>query len=125
MKTLRVVGLSALVAALVACGRARAQEHKHDEAGGTVTVTGEVLDMACYLDHGAQGEKHAKCALTCIELGLPVGIKGSDGKTYLVIGEHKPLNKELAAYAAKTITVKGKLVERDGFRMIANAEIMK
>ena len=90
-----------------------------------VSVTGEVLDMACYLDHGAHGEKHAECAKTCIESGLPVGIKDKDGKVYLIIGEHKPLNKELAAYAAKTITVKGKLVSRDGISMIANAEIVK
>ena len=91
----------------------------------TVSVTGEVLDMACYLDHGARGEKHAECAKTCIESGLPVGIKTSEGKVYLLIGEHKPLNKELAAYAAKTITVKGKLVTRDGISMLANAEVVK
>ena len=90
-----------------------------------VTVTGEVLDMACYLDHGAHGEKHAECAKTCIASGLPVGLNTSDGKVYLIIGEHKPLNKELAAYAAKTITLKGKLVSRDGISMIANAEIVK
>ena len=96
-----------------------------EKAGSDVTVTGEVLDMACYIDHGAHGEKHAWFAKTCIESGLPVGIKSADGKTYLLIGEHKPMNKELAEYAAKTITVKGKLVERDGFRMIANAEIVK
>gem|GEM_PF-6621982 len=41
--------------------------------------TGEVVDMACYLDHGATGEKHAECARECIESGLPVGIKGTDG----------------------------------------------
>jgi hypothetical protein len=93
-----------------------------DEA---VTVTGEVLDMACYLDHGAHGEKHAQCAATCISSGLPVGIKTADGKVYLLIGEHKPLNSELAQYAAKTITVKGKLVSRDGISMIENAEIQK
>jgi hypothetical protein len=101
-----------------------AEEHQH-QAGTEVTVKGEVLDMACYLDHGAHGEKHAQCAATCIESGLPVGIKGEDGKTYLLIGEHKPLNKELAKYAAKTITVKGKLVSRDGISMIENAEIVK
>jgi type 1 fimbria pilin len=93
-----------------------------DEA---VTVKGEVLDMACYLDHGAHGEKHAACAAKCIESGLPVGIKGEDGKTYLLIGEHKPLNSELAQYAGKTITVKGKVVNRDGINMIENAEIQK
>ena len=90
-----------------------------------VTVTGEVLDMACYLDHGAHGEKHAECAKTCIESGLPVGIKTADGKVYLVIGEHKPLNKELAPLAAKTVTLKGKLVTRDGISMLENAEIVK
>ena len=49
----------------------------------------------------------------------------NDGKTYLLIGEHKPINSELVSLAAKTITVKGKLVSRDGFNMIENAEIVK
>ena len=104
-----------------------ADEHQPMPAAkpAVVTVTGEVLDMACYLDHGAHGEKHAGCAKTCIESGLPVGIKSADGTVYLIIGEHKPLNKELAELAAKTITLKGKLVSRDGISMIANAEIVK
>ncbi len=104
-------------------------EHKAKEAVGEnkeeVTVKGEVLDMACYLDHNATGEKHADCAKKCINSGLPVGIKADDGKTYLLIGEHKPLNSELAQYAAKVITVKGKLSSRDGINMIENAEIQK
>jgi hypothetical protein len=69
------------------------------------------------------GPEHADCAKTCIKIGLPVGIKA--GKTYLLIGEHKPINSELVSLAAKTITVKGKLVSRDGFNMIENAEIVK
>lgn len=93
-------------------------------ADETVTKTGEVLDMACYIDHGATGADHADCAKKCITSGLPVGLKTADG-TYLLIGEHKPMNKELAPFAAKTITVKGKLVEKDGFKMIENAEIVK
>lgn len=105
-----------------------ADEHNHEHAApaaAEVTVTGEVLDMACYLDHGALGPKHADCARTCIESGLPVGLKGQDGKTYLLIGEHKPLNQELAKHAAQTITVKGKHVQRDGIHLIANAQIVK
>ena len=94
-------------------------------ADSTVTVKGEVVDMGCYLDHGASGEKHAACAKTCISNGLPVGLKGEDGKTYLLIGDHKPLNSVLADYAAKIITVKGKIVTRDGISMIENAEIVK
>jgi len=95
------------------------------QAGESTTVTGEVLDMACYLDHGAHGEKHADCAKMCISSGLPVGIKSADGTVYLLIGEHKPANAMLADYAAKTITVRGKLVSRDGMHLLENIEIVK
>jgi hypothetical protein len=90
-----------------------------------VTVTGEVLDRACYLDHGAHGAGHADCARKCISSGLPVGLKATDGKTYLLIGEHMPANDELAKHAAETITVHGKLVERDGINLLENIEIVK
>lgn len=118
MKKLVALSVAVAVAGLIVARNARAADDQ-------VTVKGEVLDMACYLDHGAHGEKHAQCAATCIESGLPVGIKGEDGKTYLLIGKHKPLNKTLAEYAGKTITVKGKLASRDGINMIENAEIQK
>ena len=74
---------------------------------------------------GASGPEHSDCAQTCIKMGLPVGIKVSDGRRISFVGEHKPINAELAALAAKTITVKGKAVSRDGFNMIENAEIVK
>jgi hypothetical protein len=102
-----------------------AHEGHESEAAEEIAVTGEVVNMACYIDHNATGPKHADCAQTCIKMGLPVGIKANDGKTYLLIGEHKPINSELASLAAKTIAVKGKLVSRDGFKMIENVEIVK
>jgi hypothetical protein len=100
---------------------------KHDESSPAkeITVKGEVLDLVCYIDHNAAGAKHADCAAKCIKMGLPVGIKAEDGKTYLLVGEHKPMNEELTKHAAKTITVKGKAVARDGFNMIENAEIVE
>ena len=128
MKKLIMTMVAGIAASLLAVGVVRAAEEHHQHAAGNVqesiTVVGEVLDMACYLDHGAQGEDHASCAKMCIESGLPVGIKDKDGKVYLVIGEHKPLNKELAPLAAKTVTIRGKLVTRDGISMIENAEIV-
>jgi hypothetical protein len=125
MKKFVAFSVAVVVAGLVAAWSVQAAEEHEHAASKEVTVTGEVLDMACYLDHGAHGAKHAQCAETCISSGLPVGIKGEDGKTYLLIGEHKPMNSELAKYAAKTITVKGKLASRDGINMIENAEIVK
>lgn len=88
-------------------------------------ITGEVVDMMCYLDHNAVGEKHGStCGTTCIKNGGPVGIV-SNGKAYLVVGEHKPMNDQLAEYCGKTVTLKGKLAERGGIAMLENTEIVK
>jgi hypothetical protein len=101
--------------------RAAAAAH---ENGSEITVTGEVLDLACYTDHGAHGAKHAGCAEKCISGGLPVGLKGTDGVTYLLIGDHAPANDILAPFAAKTVTVKGKFVSRDGINLLENIEVV-
>ncbi len=96
-----------------------------DSAGGeTKSVTGEVVDLMCYLDHGAKGDKHKGCAKKCIESGGPVGLLSGED-LYLVVGDHKPMNDELASKAAETVTLKGKVVERNGMKMIENAEVVK
>ncbi|HTQ31074.1 MAG TPA: hypothetical protein VMI53_07680 [Opitutaceae bacterium] len=123
-KFLTALALGAALAALPFAARA-GDDATAAKSGDDVTVTGEVLDMACYLDHGASGEKHAACAQKCISSGLPVGLKGSDGKTYLLIGEHKPVNDEFAPYGGKTVTVHGKFVVRDGINLIENVELVK
>ena len=89
------------------------------------SVTGEVVDLMCYLDHGGKGAKHSGCAEKCIKSGGPVGLLTKDDQLYLVIGQHKPMNEDLAAHAAKTITLKGKVVERNGMKMIENASIQE
>jgi hypothetical protein len=94
-------------------------------SGQTKTLKGEIVDLMCYLDHGAKGEGHKGCAKKCIESGGPVGLLTADDQLYLVIGEHEPMNKELAPYAAQTVTLKGKVVERNGMKMIENAQLQK
>lgn len=103
-----------------------AQEHEHGgDAAASKEVTGEVVDMMCYVDHNAVGEKHGQsCGAKCVKNGGPVGIV-SDGKAYLVVGEHKPMNDQLAEYCGKTVTLKGKMAERGGIAMLENAEIVK
>ena len=113
----------AFTAALAAAPLAFAAEEKA-ESGATKEVTGEIVDMACYADHGAKGEKHMACGEKCIKGGLPVGIL-SEGKAYLVIGEHKPMNDDLAALCGKTVTLKGKVVSNGGVTMLENAQIVK
>src|SRR6267143_2365565 len=100
-------------------------EHGKSDAAGEKSVTGEIVDMMCYVDHNAIGESHGQsCGAKCIKGGGPVGIV-SDGKAYLVVGEHKPMNDQLAEYCGKTVTLKGKLADRGGIAMLENTEIVK
>lgn len=125
--TLTKIAVTAtLIGAFAVAPLATAQEHEHgDDAAGSKEVTGEVVDMMCYVDHNAVGEKHGQsCGAKCVKNGGPVGIV-SDGKAYLVVGEHKPMNDQLAEYCGKTITLKGKMADRGGIAMIENAEIVK
>jgi hypothetical protein len=125
---LRVAVAATFIAALTVSPLAAAQEHEHGKqdltAAAEKTVTGEVVDLMCYIDHGAMGDKHSSCGNKCIKGGGPVGIVEND-KAYLVVGEHKPINEELAGSCGKTVTIKGKVAERGGLVMLENAEIVK
>jgi hypothetical protein len=94
-----VTGFFVIALALSPLTVVRAHEHEgsgdKDKLGADSAkeVTGEVVDMMCYVDHNATGDKHAKCAATCVKGGGPVGIV-SNGKAYLVVGEHQPMNDQ-------------------------------
>src|SRR5260370_38770483 len=65
-------------------------------AGAEKTVTGEIVDMMCYVDHNAVGEAHGQsCGAQCIKSGGPGGI-GSAGKAYRVGRQQKPVHDEVA-----------------------------
>ena len=98
------------------------------------SVTGEVIDLACYYDDGASGPAHADCARRCIASGLPVGLKAKDGTVYVLIGrqaplspqpaaKHESLNAQLAPYAAKVVTMSGTIVRKNGMNVMENAEL--
>ena len=91
-----------------------------------ILVTGEVLDMTCYIANNLSGPDHAKCARICIKSGEPAGIKAQDGKVYLLTGEPgHSINAELAEYAAQVVTIKGKQSVRDGLAQLQVEEIRK
>jgi len=95
-----------------------------DKAADMQSIKGEVVDLMCYLDHGAKGEKHKGCAEKCIKGGGPVGLLSGD-QLYLVVGDHEPMNEQLAPKAAQTVTLKGKVVERHGMKMIEKATLVQ
>ena len=113
--------LAALAAVMIL--PAYAQHAGHDEHGAsakTITVTGELVDLSCYIGHEAKGAGHQKCADTCLKKGLPMGVLTKDGKLYLILEDHA----KAAAYAslktkaAKTVTVTGALHEKGGIKGI-------
>lgn len=82
------------------------------------TLTGEIVDLACYIPHPEMGAGpgHRKCADTCIKKGLPMGLLTEDKQVYLLLEDHdnpKPY-EQLKSKAAETITVEGEKVSRGG-----------
>jgi hypothetical protein len=75
-----------------------------------VTIKGEVVDVACYLAHGAKGEGHKACAEACAKAGGALGILTSEGKLYvsLLPDDHKTgPNDILMDHIAHTVEAKG------------------
>jgi hypothetical protein len=115
--------ISAIVTALLM----KWSERRNAVAGTQeILVTGEVLDMTCYIASNLSGPDHAECAKVCIRSGEPAGIKAQDGKVYLLTGEPgHSVNAELAEYAAQVVTIKGRQTVRDGFAQLQVEEIRK
>ena len=128
-------GMAGIGIALLLSIGASALGHAHEEHehGGTAmqsastpsgqdqTLTGEVVDVLCYLSHekDALGQGHADCAKKCISSGLPVAIKVGDQLYLAAMANHDPANTTLAKYAGQQVTVHGDVMEKDGQHLIA------
>jgi hypothetical protein len=86
------------------------------------SVTGEVVDLACYMPHpqSGAGSAHRKCAETCIKKGLPMGLLTEDKQVYLLLEDHenpKPY-AQLKDKAAEKVTVEGEKAAQGGLQAI-------
>jgi hypothetical protein len=85
-----------------------------------VKVTGEIIDTWCYITEimYAQGTAHHKCAVWCAIGGIPVSIKGTDGKIYMVLrvesDDTSVANPKIVKIQTHHVTVDGDLYVRDG-----------
>ena len=85
-----------------------------------VTLTGEVLDLACYIGQGAKGPDHAGCAVKCAEMGQPIGLAASDGKVYVLLADHADSSAftKVKSMAGKKVEIKGEVAARDGMNAL-------
>ncbi len=84
------------------------------------TLTGEIVDMDCYMSMGAHGADHKTCASKCIANGTPMGLLTKDGKVYVLTASHDnldPYNK-LKKMAAETVTITGEVYTRGGVQSL-------
>jgi hypothetical protein len=95
------------------------------KATDTLTVKGEVLDMNCYMDHGAHGAKHTECASTCLKNGGPVGILTANGKVYLIVANHSNEDPydEVKKHPGETIQISGTYANRGGVQAVIIASV--
>jgi hypothetical protein len=127
VEMLKLAAAIVILASITAVGfKLYEREKRPAVQGQEILVKGEVLDMTCYIAYNLSGPEHASCARDCIRSGLPVGIKAEDGRVYLLTGNAgRPVNAELADYAAKIVTIKGKQSMRNGFAQLQVEEIRK
>jgi len=116
-----------IVASMFSLSRASALAHEEHGQVNEQELTGEVVDVFCYLSHGEEGrgKGHSNCAKKCIQGGLPVAIKVGDQLYLASMADHTAANATLAELAAEQVTVRGKVMERDGQRFIAISHVEK
>jgi hypothetical protein len=112
-----------ILAAVGCCFSSVALAHGDDAKAAVQTIQGELVDLACYLEHGGHGEKHKACATSCAQSGLPIGLLDKHGHLYLLIGDHKPLNAQVADKMGDTVTATGTVSERNGMKMIEASSV--
>jgi hypothetical protein len=80
-----VLGLLLLFSLSAIFAQDMKKEKKMMSKGKETTISGEVVDVGCYLKDGAKGEEHQACAEACAKAGSALGILTDKGKLYVSI----------------------------------------
>ena len=118
----------ALLSASLLAGAALAHEgHEKGKKEADQTMTGEVLDLACYAAHEGKGAKHATCAKECLKGGAPAGLMTADGKVYVLVNSHEAEEayKSLKDLGGEKAAVTGHVSKRGGLQAIVVEKVEK
>ncbi len=120
MRTMALAGFAAV--ALSTAAQAAPPER--------VQVTGEIIDSWCYLTEimYPEGSAHHQCAIWCAAGGIPVGIKGDDGKVYMVLklgaDSTSVANPGILEIQSHKVKVEADLYVRDGINYLTIAQVV-
>ena len=85
------------------------------ETGKPGAVTGEIVDVSCYLQLGKRGEAHVACGSKCIANGQPIGLVDAEGNLYLLMPEeHHPRRDGQTNFRDAAIEHAGHVMEVNG-----------
>ncbi|HET9252023.1 MAG TPA: hypothetical protein VFP58_07905 [Candidatus Eisenbacteria bacterium] len=97
----------------------RAKPKAGRESGTAMTIVGEVMDPACFLEAGPKsiGPGHYQCAIDCARSGQTLAIYDRENdRIYFIAGElpGKNPNDPLMAFIHKKVDVTGMVYHRAG-----------
>ena len=88
---------------------------------GEVTLTGEVVDSACYVKSAARGESHRTCAQKCADAGIPLAlvVDQTDQLVWIAsVNDMETPTAKLRPFAGRRVTVTGVWAERGGTKLL-------
>ncbi len=96
--------------------------------GKVVTISGQVIDPACYLKQGKHGLDHKMCAQTCAKAGQSLAIlEDKTGKIYVSLGAEMgdDPNAKIFNLAEEKVKVSGTVITKGGINgiVISKAEL--
>lgn len=121
----RFLSAVALVALTLVAVNAMGAGQPAKAAAKSMTLKGEVVDLGCYLGHGARGADHKACATKCIAGGMPFGLLTAEGKLYLLTMNHDNPDayNKCKDLAAETVVVTGAVMQRNGLMAVDVADV--
>ena len=96
-----------------------------------VTIVGQVVDSECYMKMGdmALSEDHHNCAEACAKGGIPLAIleEKTDSLYYTANAgmSMKSTTESLMPYLDEKVSIKGKVMERAGAKLLVISSIEK
>ena len=95
--------------------------------GAEMTLTGELVDHACFVNHGPEngsGSSHVACAKHCAMTGMTVALVTAAGDVYVVAGRvTADNNASLLPHMSHMVEVTGEVSEASDVKTITTTAI--